>query len=341
MNQQWNPPFVANDERARAMLAWLMIASPNEIVSLAPMVGDASFRRYFRLVTTHGSYVVMDAPPQNENVLRFIQIANILRSKGLHAPSIIAENVQDGFLILTDFGDLTYLAALKTREPTPLYQKALQALSVIQSCQPTASFVLPHFTHDFMQSEWEWHNEWFLHGLLKLQEHDPALRATYDLLIESALLQPQVFMYRDFHAGNLMFLADGQVGLLDFQDAFIGPLTYDLVSLLRDCYIDWPKQQVIEWALFYYSLLHNEGVLTHVSEMQFLKWFDWMGIQRHLKALMTFARKALRDHNEHYLQFIPRTLNYIVTVSAQYDELTFINEFYAKTALPIFTRKFS
>jgi len=339
MNQQWNLSFATNDDRARALIDWLATASPNKIVKLVPMIGDASFRRYFRLYTEGDTYVVMDAPPGVEDVLRFMRIANVLNAHGLEAPHIFAQDAQNGFLLLSDFGDMTYLNALQTHAPTPLYHKALQALAVLYRCDQQSPFTLPHFTHAIMQTEWELHQRWFLQGLLGLETVDHSLQLSYDILVENALLQPQVFMYRDFHAGNLMLLPDGKVGLLDFQDAFIGPITYDLASLLRDCYVDWPKQQIIEWALFYYSLLHSQGVLNDISELQFLRWFDLMGIQRHLKTLMTFARKALRDNTKHYLSFVPRTLNYIISVSQLYDELAPLADYYEDTVLPLFKRQ--
>lgn len=342
MNQQWNPQFAINgDERIKALVNWLASASPHPITDLRPMVGDASFRRYFRLWTDQGSYVVMDAPPGKEDVLRFMTIAQALQTRGLKAPHIFAHHVQEGFLILSDFGDVTYLKALESHDPDLLYQNALNALSILQQQETGAQLGLPRFTNELMQTEWAWHKEWFLSGLLGIAEVNPALQGAYDLLVEAALLQPQVFMYRDFHAGNLMLLPNNEVGLLDFQDAFIGPVTYDLASLLRDCYIDWPKQQVIQWALYYYEKLFQQGALQTVSETQFIQWFDWMGIQRHLKALMTFSRKALRDHSPQYLAFVPRTLNYIVSVSQQYDELASLTQFYNNEVLPAFQRRCS
>lgn len=333
MNQQWNPSIeITHDLRANMMVSWLRHVVPTPITDLIPMTGDASFRRYFRLLTEGVSYVVMDAPPDKEDVLRFMTIANVLIASGLKAPTVFAHNTQDGFLLLSDFGDQTYLKALVDEPPTPLYRRALDALAILQA--QTGSCALPRFTHELMQTEWQWHQEWFLQKWLGVQSVDASLHASYDALVESALLQPQVFMYRDFHAGNLMVLPNHEVGLLDFQDAFIGPVTYDLASFLRDCYIDWPKQQVIEWALYYYERLCQQGTLQYVSAPQFLQWFDWMGVQRHLKALMTFARKALRDDAPHYLHFVPRTLNYIVSVSSQYDALQPIASFYGSVVLP-------
>lgn len=336
MSQQGNTLFSPTDSRQADLFRWLNEVVTEPILSWEPLVGDASFRRYFRLQTANGSYIVMDAPPDKENTERFVMIARALHQRGLLAPNIIAENVKDGFLILTDFGNITYLHALKTRSPEILYKNALKTLVRLQDKKTAQGLSLPHFNADWMYEEWALHQEWFLQQFLHLSKADHALQSAYDALIQSALSQPHVFMHRDFHAGNLMLLPHDEVGLLDFQDAFMGPLTYDLASILRDCYIDWPREKVTKWALFYYHLLRLEGELQSISEEQFLNWFDWMSIQRHLKAVMIFARKSLRDDVHHYLTFIPRTLNYIVSVSAGYRELAAITSFYQSIVVPAF-----
>lgn len=307
---------------------WLFNTCKLENFDLTPLIPDASFRRYYRVnLANHISYVAMDAPKPTENCHAFVAIAKTLRAHGLLAPEIIAENKEQGFLLLTDFGDLTLLNVLK-KTPTPhLYKLALQALAKFQAIKEIPHWTLAHFDSDWINQEWQWHQSWFLKDYLSLKVSNE-VNNCYQQLITSAINQPQVLMYRDFHAGNLMVLDDNQIGLLDFQDAFIGPLTYDVVSLLRDCYIDWPENLVREYALYYKSLLDQLGVTTHLNEAAFLQYFDWMGIQRHLKALMTFARKYLRDQQPTYLQYIPRTLNYIITVSAKYSALEPLHSFY-------------
>jgi len=327
-------------ERQRAIEQWLYSACRMKSASLQPMKGDASMRRYFRISAMDQSYVVMDAPPSQENCYPFVEISAALRKMGLHTPEILHADLFQGFLLLTDFGDTTYLKALTAENADQLYRAALKALSVLQGCRSVEGYIVPPFTADFMWQEWAWYKEWMLNGLLGLSlplaEKD--LDACYGQLVESAVNQPQVFMHRDFHSANLMALPDGNVGILDFQDAFIGPVTYDLVSLLRDCYIDWPQERVRAWALFYLQTLQKNSVFNQVTEQEFLRWFDFMGMQRHLKALLTFARKHVRDHQSHYLKYIPRTLNYVLRVSQVYPELDTLHDYLRVTVQPAFER---
>jgi len=316
------------DIRQQALVQWLESVAGLSQVALQPMQGDASFRRYFRVQ----SFVAMDAPPPQENCAPFVAIAHALRGMGVQVPEIIQADIAHGFLLLTDFGDKTYLKTLNSQNADMLYQRALKALAVMQGCQQVPSHTLSLFDADFMRKEWQWHQEWFLQKYLNIDfaSQQQSLDACYEVLITSAINQPQMFMHRDYHSGNLMVLPN-EVGILDFQDAFIGPVTYDLASLLRDCYIDWPASQVEKWVLDYLALLQKlKPELQKVSRGQFLRWFDLMGLQRHIKALMTFARKKVRDHQSNYLQHIPRTLNYIVEVSARYDELAPLHQFYAR-----------
>lgn len=327
-------------ERENVLLHWLSAACKLSSFTLHQMPSDASFRRYFRVRIPSCSYVVMDAPPQKENCRSFISIANALHKMGLHTPEIIEANVEQGFLLITDFGDLTYLMALSAENADLLYQRALDALLLLQSCHHVSGHAVPPFTRDFMMKEWAWHKEWFLNKLLKLSlpAAEKDLDQCYQLLVESAAAQPQVFMHRDYHSANLMVLSENAVGILDFQDAFIGPITYDLVSLLRDCYIDWPHEKVADWAISYFHRLQRTGALHDVDEQVFLRWFDWMGMQRHLKALLTFARKHVRDHQSHYLHFIPRTLKYLVNTSQHYPEFAILHNYLRVTVQPAFER---
>jgi len=307
-------------ERERLLEDWLKSSLGGDFV-LHPLAGDASFRRYFRLTLSNQSYVVMDAPPSLEAIHPFVAIAEALRKMNLQTPAIFAAEWNMGFLLLSDFGDETYLKALRPENADSLYRSALSALAILQTCRQVDGLIIPPFAGSFMQQEWAWHQEWFLNKWLGLTLPTTEINHCINMIIESATTQPQVFMHRDFHSANLMVLPNQQVGILDFQDAFMGPLTYDLVSLLRDCYIDWPEEKVRAWALFYLSTLQAQGAMQNVEEAQFLKWFDWMGIERHLKALFTFARKAVRDQQPHYLQHVPRTLHYLQTVSERYPEL--------------------
>ena len=190
-----------------------------------------------------------------------------------------------------------------------------------------------------MWQEWAWHKEWFLEKLLGVSvgAEEQVLDACYALLVESATTQPQVFMHRDYHSANLMVLPAQGVGILDFQDAFVGPLTYDLASLLRDCYIEWPEERVNQWALAYQKKLQQSGV-ANVDPRLFLRWFDLMGMQRHLKALLTFARKYVRDQQPHYLDYVPRTVNYLQRVCQRYPEFSALNRYLNTTVKPAVER---
>lgn len=309
--------------RTNELEVWLSACGFNSF-TLQPLAGDASFRRYFRVTAQQKSFIVMDVP-SGEDCRPFIAIANALRQLQLQTPVILEANLTQGFLLLTDFGDTTYLRGLNKDNANSLYQLALNKLTILQTCQQVEGYAIPPFTREWMWQEWRWHQEWFLDKLLGLPPISDNLEKEYALIVESAATQPQVFMHRDFHSANLMILPH-DVGILDFQDAFIGPITYDLASLLRDCYIDWPQENIKQWLSDYWQMMQKNYDVVEYQE--FIKWFDWMCVQRHLKALLTFARKKMRDQQSHYLQYIPRTLSYIVEVTKQYPELSAIHDYY-------------
>lgn len=289
--------------------------------------GDASFRRYYRIQHANGSYIAMDASVEQKSCIPFVAISQALRAEGLCTPEIIASDVANGFLLLTDFGDRLYLKELNSQNASQLYGRALTALAKMQRCSAVDGWTLPFFSKEAMQNELNLFREWFLekHLMLSLSAKTNAmLDQTFDFLATTAAAQPQVFVHRDYHSANLMVLANEQVGILDFQDAFIGPVTYDMVSLLRDCYIAWPSAQVTEWVRGYWEQLL---LPKSMSFAEFLQYFDLMGVQRHLKALLTFSRKYCRDGNANYLQHVPRTLRYVLTVSENYLPLRELNYF--------------
>lgn len=329
----------STDARKNALEHWLSAVRLGDY-SLQALPHDASFRRYFRVQMAGQSWIAMDAPPPQENCQPYVVIARTLRDLGLSAPAIVAEDISQGFLLLTDFGDATYLKTLTTQNADQLYGYALDALSILQACREVPGAAILTFDQAWMWREWEWHKEWFLIKLLglPLTTVERELDDHYRLLIQAIAEQPRVFVHRDYHSGNLMVLPD-MVGILDFQDAFFGPITYDVVSLLRDCYIDWPEHHVNTWALSYRQRLMDAGALpASVDAATFLRWFDWMGVQRHLKALMTFARKHVRDHQSHYLQHIPRTLRYLRAVTSRYPELACLHTFLTSQVEPVFAK---
>ena len=291
---------------------------------IAPASSDASFRRYFRITGIGDSLIAMDAPPAKEDTGAFIKIANMLVGIGVNAPRIIATNTEQGFLLLSDLGKQSYLKALNNSSVETLYGDALNALLTMQRSLSRQEGVLPSYDRELLLVEMGLFREWYLWRYLNLSlsaQHQAQLDNIFKLLADSALAQPQVFVHRDYHSRNLMVTDENNPGILDFQDAVIGPVTYDLVSLLRDCYITWPRDRVEQWALDYLRDAVDAGILPPQSESSFLRWFDWMGMQRHLKATGIFARLHLRDGKDDYLADIPRTLAYVQDVSARYPEL--------------------
>ena len=258
----------------------------------------------------------MDAPPDREPCDQFIAVARKLRDGGLNAPEIIAQNPGEGFLLLTDFGGRDYLSQLNPETEASLYGDALAALLLMQTRIDAAG--LPPYDAALLTREMDLFHDWFLGKLLGIsldQAQQSVWHSIKRTLIENALAQPQVFVHRDYHSRNLMKLETQNPGILDFQDAVRGPITYDLVSLLRDCYIDWPRPRVEQLALGYYEIARANDLID-VDAAQFMRWFNLMGIQRHLKAIGIFSRLKIRDGKSGYLGDIPRTLEYVRQVSA-------------------------
>ena len=295
-------------------------------IELTPASVDASFRRYFRIQQGDASYILMDAPPDKEDCRSFIHVSELLLGLGLHVPEILARNLERGFLLLSDLGRRLYLDELNEKSVDRLYGDALGALAALQSCDPDNSS-LPLYTSELLLFEMSLFRDWLIGAHLNIrldQAQQQDLKNSCELLAENALQQAAVCVHRDFHSRNLMVSAYNNPGILDYQDAVIGPVTYDLVSLLRDCYISWPRQRVEDWAMGYFELAQQTGILrqNQVNEQQFLKWFDWMGVQRHLKAAGIFARLNHRDGKPGYLDDIPRTLGYVTDVCSRYNELS-------------------
>jgi aminoglycoside/choline kinase family phosphotransferase len=309
-------------QRLEQLNRWLTKTLGLPPYAIAPASSDASFRRYFRITFNGESRIVMDAPPDREDSRPFVAIGRRLRAIGLNVPEILAEELEQGFLLLSDLGTQQYLSALNDDTVDRLYGDALGALAVLQACGP-GSDALPPYDEGLLRREMALFGDWYLgrHLGLALKPNEQAvLEQSFALLVENALEQPQVSVHRDYHSRNLMVSAHNP-GILDFQDAVFGPVTYDLVSLLRDCYIAWPRGQVEQWLLGYHDIAVDHGILRGRQEERFLRWFDLMGVQRHLKASGIFARLNHRDGKPGYLDDIPRTLAYVAEVSARYPEL--------------------
>jgi len=318
-------------ERLEQLKNWLDNELNFSEYTLRPASADASFRRYFRVLHAGVSYVVMDAPPEKEDSRPFVTISKMFFDLGLNVPEVIDESLEQGFLLLSDLGSAPYLDVLNEETVERLYGDALGALATLQACTPEHAS-LPSYDRTLLLNEMELCREWLIGEHLGVSPdavQTGMIDAAFELLAENALAQPRVCVHRDYHSRNLMHTGMNNPGILDFQDAVIGPVTYDLVSLLRDCYIDWPRARVEDWALGYLDLALQSGILRAEQDdpVQFLRWFDLMGMQRHLKAAGIFARLKHRDGKGGYLQDIPRTLGYVVEVAARYDELAAFGRF--------------
>lgn len=315
-----------NEQRFAALQQWLSATLKLSTLNLQALAGDASFRRYYRLCLDNGqSYMIMDAPPGIEDVQPFIALAHAFGALGVCVPQILAADVEQGFLVLTDFGDRLYLNELSEANADQLYGAAFAALLKIQRYQPAINGVLPAFNQAFMLRELHAFEEWFLGKHVQVVIPQTILQGVYKVLIESAESQPRVGVHRDYHSRNLMILPQQQVGVLDFQDAVWGPITYDLISLLKDSYIAWPRARVLQWARQFWQQSIDAAILPKVSFEQYMRWFDLMALQRHLKVLFIFARKFHRDGSRNYLGDIPRTLQYALDITSDYPELAAFN----------------
>jgi len=316
------------DERAQLLQHWL--SQHYDIVenSFTTVSGDASFRRYFRFTAKNVfgiqqvSLIAVDAPPEKENSQPFIEIAKLLFDNRLPVPEIYHYSLPDGFYVQQDFGDQLLYGSLNEQSADYLYGLAIDSIVDMQS---VSSDTLPPYDANLLQREMHLFSDWYLTKHLSISldtSTKDMLEKTYLYLEHNALEQPQVFVHRDYHSRNLMVVNYDTLGIIDFQDAVKGPLTYDIVSLLRDCYIDWPSHKVNQWLTEFNSKLTSSFDINQLTQ-----WFDLMGIQRHLKATGIFCRLNYRDGKPGYLDDIPRTMRYVQSISGKYDELKPFNLF--------------
>ena len=321
-------------QRLEQLKQWLTESVGLPSFSIEPASSDASFRRYFRVSFDGQTRIAMDAPPQKEDSAPFVRLARRLFECGLNVPEVLAEDLDQGFVLLSDLGSQHYLDVLNAQNVERLYGDALGALITLQACGPHED-ELPPYDRELLLTEMKLFRDWYLgtHKGVNLSADDQkSLDAVFEVLVANALEQPQVAVHRDYHSRNLM-VCDHNPGILDFQDAVFGPMTYDLVSLLRDCYIAWPRDAIEAWVQNYHELALDSGILRQPCSEQFLRWFDLMGVQRHLKASGIFARLNHRDGKPGYLQDIPRTLAYVREVAGRYPELKFLSELLQRDAL--------
>ncbi len=323
--------------RDQLMNQWVANQFDLSEISLSAVSGDASFRRYFRAIHQEKPYIVMDAPPEHEDCRPFVAIVRDWLGYQVPVPQIVAEDLERGFLVLEDFGDVSLLEKLNADSAPLLYQKAMEELLKIQQVPSSGSYRYPPYDDALLLREMSLFPDWLMgeHLGIELSEAERvALEQTFGLLIDSALEQPQVCVHRDYHSRNLMLTESGNIGVIDFQDAVWGPVTYDLVSLLRDCYIKWPTEQCYDWVLSYKARIVEHGIINNVSDKDFIRWFDLMGVQRHLKASGIFARLLHRDGKDGYMNDVPRTLSYIMDVANGYPELSFLSMLIKHKILP-------
>jgi len=312
-------------QRQQQLAEWLHSLFPNEQFTIAPASADASFRRYFRATFTSGqTRIVMDAPPQLEDCRPFLHIAKLFEDAGTHVPHVYAQDLEQGFLLLSDLGNTTYLQALvgDTGTARALYGDATDALIKIQLAS-RENELLP-YDEALLLREMRLFPEWYIarHLNVTLSDAQSAkLETVFARILANNLAQPRVYVHRDYHSRNLMKVEKNNPGILDFQDAVYGPITYDLASLFKDAYIRWEEAEIIDWLVRYWEKARKAGLPVHSDFSEFYRDYEWMGVQRHLKVLGIFARLYHRDGKEAYLKDLPLVMSYLRAACVRYIDL--------------------
>ena len=292
----------------------------NQGFEMQPASSDASFRRYFRIISNNKTYILMDAPPDLERIDHFINITNKLAIVEINSPKIISLSIELGLILMTDFGSQTFLDVLDDDNSHELYFKAIHSLLKIQTKVDTQG--LQNYSEKLLVDEMSLFPEWYLTKLKKIKLEDQALLSnTFSLISKKILTQNKCFVHRDYHSRNLMFIAQSNPGILDYQDAVLGPLTYDLVSLLKDAYIEWDEDFVLDQSVRYWEKAKKAGLIKNADFSSFYEDFEWMGVQRHLKILGIFSRLSIRDKKNQYLKDIPLVEKYLMFTSERYKSL--------------------
>ena len=308
-------------KRQQQIKAWLHSKFPDSLFNISSASADASFRRYFRVTFADRTLIVMDAPPQNEDCRPFIHIAQLFSAAGVHVPQVLEQDLEQGFLLLTDLGSTTYLQALNASNALELYGAATDALITIQLA--SREFVLPSYDKALFMREMYLFPEWYVAKHLQVtldDKQNAALKTVFQRILQNNLAQPRVFVHRDYHSRNLMVSAPNP-GILDFQDAVYGPITYDLASLFKDAYIHWEEAEVLDWLIRYWEKARKSGLPVHSSFSDFFRDYEWMGVQRHLKVLGIFARLYHRDNKDGYLKDLPLVMDYLRRACERYVDL--------------------
>lgn len=330
--------------RENALHQWLKTIYPQSDYLLHPLAGDASFRRYYRLQQPNTTHIIMDAPPDKIKLAPFVYVRDLLAEQGVCTPKIHAIDHHLGFALLEDFGNVLFSDAVKNEPSQTLYQNAIALLAHMQNHPVRPPLQLQTFDQAFMLQELSLFDDWFLQRYLNIKlktEEYHLINTTFQTLTAHIANQPQVLVHRDYHSRNIMILEQTSVnaykfGIIDFQDAVIGPLTYDLVSLLKDCYIQLPRDTVLAWVQYFYDL---SALAQQYMFTDFLRAFDWCGLQRHLRVLGTFSRLHLRDGKSNYLSDLPRVYQYVVTCVTEYPEFQAFSQWLQERIHPYFESK--
>ncbi len=299
-------------------------------IKIEPASADASFRRYFRVTLDNGeTRIVMDAPPEHEDCRPFLHVATLFRDAGVHVPEVFAQDLAQGFLLLSDLGNTTYLNVLDAATASGLYRDANAALVDIQRASRPG--VLPDYDRALLERELTLFPDWYIArhlGIVLDEAQTTALRGVFDTILANNLAQPKVFVHRDYHSRNLMVIGGAKgnnfpanPGIIDFQDAVYGPITYDLVSLYRDAYISWDEQQELDFVIRYWEMARKTGLPVDANFDVFYRDYEWMGAQRQIKVLGIFARLCHRDGKDGYLKDMPRVMAYLRRTCERYGEL--------------------
>ena len=327
-----------NDHRLSALTQWVQSLPGFKVADLEPASDDASFRRYFRVRSGNQTLIAMDAPPPMEDCRPFVQVAGFLGDMSVNGPTIEAADLERGFLLMTDFGAVTMLDEL-AREPSRterLYADAIDTLLRMQSGGGDYQTQLPPYDEALLRTELALFHDWLCERHLGLEfsvEEEQQWQTVCNLLVRNSLQQPRVFVHRDYHSRNLMLTKSDNPGVIDFQDAVEGPLTYDLVSLLKDCYYRLDQEHLDSFARRFYLDL-QDSLTRDMDTSAFMRFFDLTGVQRHLKAAGIFARLLHRDGKDRYMADVPLALRYIVDIAPRYPELGFLAQFIVQKCLP-------
>ena len=312
----------------------------NKELILDPLPGDAGFRQYFR-INSQPSLIAVNSPPNKENNQSFVSISLMLQASNIRTPKIYAIDFKNGFMLLEDLGEQLLQPLLNHNTVDNFYEKA-ESILIDMQLVPADTSVFPKYDLESLGQELSLFKIWFVNQLLgsELKSTDEdMLKEIYGVLTENALCQPQGIVHRDFHSRNIMLTRSKELALIDYQDAVIGPITYDLVSLLKDCYISWPREMVISRALNFKLRLQAKMIIENVEDQAFIRWFDLMGLQRHIKVLGIFSRLALRDNKSDYLKDLPLVVDYVMDVSMRYSDTLVFGNWFKRTIYPKFVNQ--